>query len=546
MPSIVRLYRARPTVTLLITVLCTIAFSILFLRQVDSAKGSAPEWQPYTTYSTGDQVVYQGNTYQCIQGHTSLPGWEPPAVPALWTPISGTPLPTNTPTHTPQAITPSPTNTSTASPPTTTPTTPPGSCTAPAWNASAIYVKGNVVSHNGRQWQAKWWTQGEEPGTTGEWGVWTDLGSCSGTTPTPTTTPLPTNTPMPTNTPGPTPTPCSDCNGDLPDRLLIGYWHNFDNGSGFILLRNVSPSFDVINISFAEPTGAPGNIGFTPYNYTQAGFTTDVAYLRSQGKKVIISIGGANGQVQLTTDTARQNFVNSMISIIETYGFDGMDIDFEGHSLYLNTGDIDINNPTTPVITNLISAIRQIQQHFGSDFILTMAPETFFVQVGYTYYGGFGNVDNRAGAYLPVIHNLRDILSWLQVQHYNSGPIRALDGVYYNMGNSDFHVAMADMVLHGFPVVGDLNNYFPPLRPEQVVIGLPANVNAGNGYTSETEVQRALDYLIKGIPFGGSYTLQNPTGYAAFRGLMTWSINWDAFNNFVFSNSHRTYLDALP
>ncbi|MFC7588336.1 carbohydrate-binding protein [Nonomuraea antimicrobica] len=23
-------------------------------------------------------------SYRCLQGHTSLPGWEPPGVPALW------------------------------------------------------------------------------------------------------------------------------------------------------------------------------------------------------------------------------------------------------------------------------------------------------------------------------------------------------------------------------------------------------------------------------------------------------------------------------
>ncbi|WP_394244224.1 lytic polysaccharide monooxygenase [Vibrio astriarenae] len=40
------------------------------------------------------------------------------------------------------------------------------------WSASAVYVQGDVVTHGGRSWTAQWWTQGEEPGTTGEWGVW--------------------------------------------------------------------------------------------------------------------------------------------------------------------------------------------------------------------------------------------------------------------------------------------------------------------------------------------------------------------------------------
>ncbi|MBO0513190.1 carbohydrate-binding protein, partial [Streptomyces beijiangensis] len=30
----------------------------------------------------------------------------------------------------------------------------------------------------GHTWKAKWWTQNETPGTTGEWGAWQDLGAC--------------------------------------------------------------------------------------------------------------------------------------------------------------------------------------------------------------------------------------------------------------------------------------------------------------------------------------------------------------------------------
>ncbi|MFE0702237.1 lytic polysaccharide monooxygenase [Streptomyces sp. NPDC058872] len=54
----------------------------------------------------------------------------------------------------------------------------PGACTAPAWNPESIYVGGDKVSRADHDWRAKWWTTGEEPGTTGEWGVWEDLGAC--------------------------------------------------------------------------------------------------------------------------------------------------------------------------------------------------------------------------------------------------------------------------------------------------------------------------------------------------------------------------------
>jgi chitodextrinase len=35
-------------------------------------------------YKVGDQVTYAGISYKCLQAHTSLVGWEPPNVPALW------------------------------------------------------------------------------------------------------------------------------------------------------------------------------------------------------------------------------------------------------------------------------------------------------------------------------------------------------------------------------------------------------------------------------------------------------------------------------
>ena len=33
------------------------------------------------------------------------------------------------------------------------------------YNNSAVYTGGTRASHNGRNWTAKWWTQGEAPST---------------------------------------------------------------------------------------------------------------------------------------------------------------------------------------------------------------------------------------------------------------------------------------------------------------------------------------------------------------------------------------------
>ncbi|SEF77981.1 chitinase [Nonomuraea solani] len=54
-----------------------------------SIQAAAAEWAAWTAYATGARVTYGGVEYECVQGHTSQPGWEPPNVPALWKVASG-------------------------------------------------------------------------------------------------------------------------------------------------------------------------------------------------------------------------------------------------------------------------------------------------------------------------------------------------------------------------------------------------------------------------------------------------------------------------
>ncbi|MFG2981034.1 chitinase [Streptomyces sp. NPDC048258] len=337
--------------------------------------------------------------------------------------------------------------------------------------------------------------------------------------------------------------------GGLPAHALVGYLHaSFANGSGHLRMADVPASWDVINLAFGEPTSVTsGDIRFRlcpvaecPNVESPAEFKAAVKAKQAAGKKVLISIGGQNGQVQLATTAARDTFVSSVSKIIDEYGLNGLDIDFEGHSLSLATGDTDFRAPTTPVVVNLISAVKTLKAKYGPDFALTAAPETFFVQLGYQYYGSgpWGGQDPRAGAYLPVIHALRDDLTLLHVQDYNSGPIMGLDNQYHSMGGADFHIAMTDMLLTGFPVAGDTARVFPPLRPDQVAIGLPATTNAGNGHTPPAEVNKALDCLTKKTDCGG---YQTHGTWPGLRGLMTWSVNWDRFGGWEFSRNFDAY-----
>ncbi|MEU8149949.1 glycosyl hydrolase family 18 protein [Nonomuraea sp. NPDC048901] len=54
-----------------------------------SSVAFAAAWAPWTAYTAGTRVTYNGVDYECVQSHTSQPGWEPPNVPALWKPVTG-------------------------------------------------------------------------------------------------------------------------------------------------------------------------------------------------------------------------------------------------------------------------------------------------------------------------------------------------------------------------------------------------------------------------------------------------------------------------
>ena len=332
----------------------------------------------------------------------------------------------------------------------------------------------------------------------------------------------------------------------LSSRLMIGYYHTWNNdGNPFIKLRDVDKNWDVINISFAEPEKAGSTDGKMKFDisgltsdYTKDDFKKDVKSLQAQGKKIVLSIGGYEGYFSLTSDDAVNQFVSDIKSIINEYGFDGIDIDLEQSSVQFESGnDKDINNPTSPKVVNMIKAIRTICDSYGNDFILSWAPETFYVQLGYSFYGGINQYcDARAGVYLPMINALRDKTSYVHVQLYNSSPITGLDGTSYNMGTKEGIVAMCEMLLKGFHVGAyytnstDESTYFAPLRPDQVVIGVPSSQSAaGSGQVTNEVLQSAFTEL--------------NNNYPGIRGIMSWSINWDSSQNKnTFVNENAEFL----
>jgi chitinase len=319
---------------------------------------------------------------------------------------------------------------------------------------------------------------------------------------------------------------------------LIGYWSGYGAAGSTFPLRDVSPQWDVIIVAFSTPDrNAPeGTMQFhTPAGLDTAEFKADIAYLKSQGKKVMISLGGGGQHFTLADPNRVPNFVSSVTQIVSDYGFDGIDLDFESPSLSIEPGDTDFKHPTTPSIVNLISALQQLHDHFGSGFMVSLVPEGTQIPSGYPSYGG------QFGSYLAIAYAVRDYLSFIDVQDYNTPPLQGLDGEIYQLGTVDYHAAMTELLLHGFNVGGDPAHFFPPMPADKVAVGFLT------GDTTPTIVSQAMNYLISGkAPAGTTYKLRKPSGYPGMIGAMFWTIDADRRGNYNFSNVVGPQLHSFP
>jgi len=300
--------------------------------------------------------------------------------------------------------------------------------------------------------------------------------------------------------------------GQLPKHVLTGYWHNFDNPAVELRLSAVPNEYDLVAVAFATATSTPGAVTFTIDpglssalgGYTDAAFTADVATLHSRGKKVVLSVGGETGTVAVNSATSATNFANSTAALIQRFGFDGVDIDLE--------------NGLNP--TYMAQALRSLRAQIGSNLIITMAPQTIDMQ-------------STAGSYFALALSIKDILTVVHTQFYNSGSMLGCDQQQaYSQGTVNFMTALACIQLEN------------GLRPDQVALGLPAGPGAaGGGIVAPSLVNNALSCLARATDCG---TFRPPRTYPTIRGAMTWSINWDVGNGNGFARTVKPFLATLP
>lgn len=287
--------------------------------------------------------------------------------------------------------------------------------------------------------------------------------------------------------------------------IITGYWENWNANSTSVnmKLKDVSKEYDIVAVAFGI-TGEgnkKGEINFAldQYlsqhlgGYTDIDFKNDIRLLKSRGQNVILSIGGASGQVIINDNTSKENFVNSVCNLIQDYGFQGI--------------DIDIENGIT--VSYLADAVREISDRVGPSFILTLTPQTVDFKMNRN-----GTI---SGQYYELFNKIKDIVTIINMQFFNSGSQYGQDRVEYFPETVDFITGVAAVMLEN------------GVEERQVGIGLHFQGSAKKGVTPEIAVEGFESLLTGGIANGGTY--KPLKAYKDLGGIMIWSINGDNKNS---------------
>ena len=298
----------------------------------------------------------------------------------------------------------------------------------------------------------------------------------------------------------------SDAASEMPSiagkKILMGFWHNWPAGAsdGYqrgqfaeLALEDVPKEYNVVAVAFMKGSGIPT---FKPYNVSDEEFRRQVGVLNSQGRAVLISLGGADAHIELRTGHEGP-LAQEIIRLVETYGFDGLDIDLEQNAI-----DFSDNRTVLP------AALKLVKDHYhaqGLNFIISMAPEFPYLVANGKYFAYIDALDGYYDFIAPQIYNQGGDGLW--VAEANGG-----QGAWIAQNNDavkeDFLYYLTESLVTG-------TRGYIKIPYGKFVIGLPSNNDAAaTGYVIDP---KAVANTLRRLDAAG----------LPIKGLMTWSVNWD-------------------
>ncbi|GAB7039230.1 MULTISPECIES: glycosyl hydrolase family 18 protein [Catenuloplanes] len=297
---------------------------------------------------------------------------------------------------------------------------------APAWSASAVYVKDNTVSHASRNYTARWWTQNEIPGAGGQWGVWADGGACG--------TVAPPTTPPPTG-PG-TPPPATGTKMASAPYIYPG-WGNppapatVMNATGikaftiaFVLANGCNPVWD-------GESGLTGGV-----------HASTIAAIQAAGGSVVPSIGGWSGNKLGPNCATPEALAGAYQKVINAFGLKAIDIDIENTDEFENyvvqdriLGALKIIKRNNPGVTTILTfgttpagpnahGIRLINQAKALGANIDV-----FTQMPFDFGGGADMYASTVGASEGLKKQLTATFGWTDAQAYTHMGISGMNGL---------------------------------------------------------------------------------------------------------------------
>lgn len=201
----------------------------------------------------------------------------------------------------------------------------------------------------------------------------------------------------------------------LPANPIGLYWPYWNPGTRLI---NMPSQFNMfIYFACTGSGGGQSATGTVVYNAVSgipiATVAEDFATVRAQGKRVLLSIGGAGAQVYVNSLTNANNFIQSIKDINVSLGGSGTTAAFDGIDWNNYEGVVDVNFRQW-----MTYAGQQLKAYYGSDFIISSPP------AGYSLSGPGPNV--TADRLLLAEMYAGNALDWFCPQFYDPSDLNTL------------------------------------------------------------------------------------------------------------------------
>ena len=152
--------------------------------------------------------------------------------------------------------------------------------------------------------------------------------------------------------------------GTLPAKVVGGYYAEWDGSTPAEITQN-APGYNVLYAAFAWSGSTSDSLVFQPTKLSASELKSQINASKAKGVTWILSMGGGgDSKIRLMNETNATNIFNSLVPIIDEYGFQGLDFDIECGASCWNAD-------------SGVSLSKKLKTKYGNNFYITAAPRPY-------------------------------------------------------------------------------------------------------------------------------------------------------------------------